>query len=782
MCCIRRKGRRTKQRFVWVVLRTSNRRPSAYLSTPHALVAATAAPFVMAGLPTDYNKWEKINQSIEPDEDELALQRLKQQKANMSEEEVRRLHDCWEKPEFKAMFQEYADEVSDPKNKAEQEAYLSQCEAEQRAEERAKQGFLGGRSSASFDSLDAAVPGRPDGPDGSKLLKPNKGFVIKTWKREPGKKDFDRERGKLFINVCSHDEIDAPTSQDVTAPDGRQGQTWSMPHLCSPAAKEEKDKAGHVCAVIDIVFNTLVLSRIEDARMGERWKEMVCKTALEMVAKLHELDLDVEGYKVLGTKYFGPSTAAEGCSTLAWKPEKAFEPQPDKPRTNAAEKKNQKKKAGEAAAAAAGASGGAPNLPNMTTVDLTKEGGESSRRGANGGGGGNSSSKPAVKAGFLNKPAAAKPDLRAKATAAERERVAAIAPKVRAPKFTVVHRGVGDMSAAWNDSNLAQTSRPRELLVKVELPELSSAADIDLDITERRLELTHEGARYQLSLPLPFPVLSEQGSAKFDKAKHILSVTLPVAASAAPTPVWEPAAKGQTEEERAAEEAAEKARDAEERARKEDEQKAAKEAEKAAREAKLKLEEEERERRRAAAVAQAEREATRRAAAAAKAEKDKKRQANEAKAAGAATPAATPAIKSAPAPPPPAPPAPAPAPAPVDTTAANAAAAQAAAEAAAKKPADSSEGSDRGSESEWVNVSEAEAEAAKAQSPSKPEVSAKKGFPEAAKAPPKPATKVVDITEPPAAPTGQQPAAAAAATTTRGGVPAFSNGLLFELD
>ena len=30
----------------------------------------------MAGLPTDYNKWEKINASIEPDEEDLALPKL----------------------------------------------------------------------------------------------------------------------------------------------------------------------------------------------------------------------------------------------------------------------------------------------------------------------------------------------------------------------------------------------------------------------------------------------------------------------------------------------------------------------------------------------------------------------------------------------------------------------------------------------------------------------------------------------------------------------------------
>lgn len=715
----------------------------------------------MAGLPTDYNKWEKINASIEPDEEDLARERLKQQKANMTEEEVRRLHDCWEKPEFKQMFHEYAEEVSDPKNKAEQEAYLAQCEAEQRAQERAKDGFLGGRSAAEFDSLDAAVPGRPDGPEGSKLLKPHKGFVLKTWKREPGKKDFDRERGKVFINVCQHDEIDPPKSENVTAPDGRQGQSWSLPHLCSPKPKEEKDKQGHMVDVIDIVFNTEVLTRCDDERLGDRWKEMVSKTAIEMVGKLHELDLDPE-FKSLNTKYFAPSTASEGCSTLAWKPENAFAPQPDKPRTNAAEKKS-KKKANEAAAAAGGGgtgSGGglAANLPNMTTVDLTKEsssaGGGSSSKGG-GGGGSQRQSKPAP---------AAKPDLRAKATEAERARVADIPTKVRAPKYTVTHRGVGDMSAAWNDSNIAQTSRPRELVVRVELPELSSAADIDLDITERRMELNHEGMRYKLDLPLPFPVLSEQGSAKFDKAKHILTITLPVAKSAAPAPVWEPANKGQTEEEREAEERAEKAKEAEERAAREAERAAQREAEKAAREAKLRLEEEERERKRAAAIAQAEREAARRAAAKAKAERElAAKQEAEKKAPKVEQPLLTEVKPEA---------------------------------AAAAQPAAAEEGSDRGSESEWVNVSEAEAEAAKAESPAKTTkqdftdavLSSKSAGAKPAKEEPQlaaPTPSVVDITEAPAAPTGQQPSAAAATqqpATGKGGVPAFSNGLLFELD
>jgi len=273
---------------------------------------------------TDYKKWQQIEDSIPEDEEDKARQRLRQQKDDMSDQEVRRLHECWEQPEFKTMFHEYAEEVSDPAHRAESEKYLAQCEAEQRAERDAKNGYLNGRSAAEFDSLKSCVPGQPDAPEGSQLLKPHKGFVVKTWKKQAGRADFDRELGKVFINVCSHEEIDKPTATDVTAPDGRKGQTWSMPHLCSPAVKEEQDRAGHKCTVIDIVFNTEVLRRIEAPNgYGERWKEMVAKTALDMVSKLHQIELDMAEYKLLNTKYYGDT--GEGPSTLAWKPGSAFE-------------------------------------------------------------------------------------------------------------------------------------------------------------------------------------------------------------------------------------------------------------------------------------------------------------------------------------------------------------------------------------------------------------------------------------------------------------------------
>ena len=96
---------------------------------------------------TDYSKWDKMAAEQEEDDDEKARRKLRDLKNDMSDKEVRRLHECWEKPEFRGMFHEYAEEVSDPAHRVESEKYLAQCEAEQRAERDAKQGILHGRSS-----------------------------------------------------------------------------------------------------------------------------------------------------------------------------------------------------------------------------------------------------------------------------------------------------------------------------------------------------------------------------------------------------------------------------------------------------------------------------------------------------------------------------------------------------------------------------------------------------------------------------------------------------------
>ena len=112
---------------------------------------------------TDYAKWASIEASIEDDDDDKARARLRDLKNDMTEEENRRIHDCWREPEFQKMFHDYAEEVSDPANKAEQERYLAQVEAEQRAEKTARGG---GGAAAGGDLGPGPQPEKPAGSEG----------------------------------------------------------------------------------------------------------------------------------------------------------------------------------------------------------------------------------------------------------------------------------------------------------------------------------------------------------------------------------------------------------------------------------------------------------------------------------------------------------------------------------------------------------------------------------------------------------------------------------------
>lgn len=52
-----------------------------------------------------------------------------------TEEEAQKFKNAFDDPEFRKMFAEYMDELQDPKNRAETEAYISQLEGEQKVPE-----------------------------------------------------------------------------------------------------------------------------------------------------------------------------------------------------------------------------------------------------------------------------------------------------------------------------------------------------------------------------------------------------------------------------------------------------------------------------------------------------------------------------------------------------------------------------------------------------------------------------------------------------------------------
>lgn len=109
------------------------------------------------------------------------------------------------------LFADYANEVSDPKNRAENEAYLRQLEDEGRAEE-----FYG---------------------KGSQLIVPEPGFVIKTCDAA--------SKEKFFVNVCTNAKIGPATCARAQG-----GENWSIPFSLGAVHPEidKGNKARRPCA------------------------------------------------------------------------------------------------------------------------------------------------------------------------------------------------------------------------------------------------------------------------------------------------------------------------------------------------------------------------------------------------------------------------------------------------------------------------------------------------------------------------------------------------------
>lgn len=160
--------------------------------------------------------------------------------------EIKRLEDALKNPEFRKLLVEYSKEVNDPENRRRYEAEIKQLESER-------------------SGVDCT------------FLHPQPGYVIKTW----GSVN-NRSSEKIFINVCSDENVAKPESKRaVEATGGRKGVQWSIPYSLTKA-RRDMDKAGMSCLVYDVIFhpNALALSEKNAAMRG-----LLNDTALEAVEK-----------------------------------------------------------------------------------------------------------------------------------------------------------------------------------------------------------------------------------------------------------------------------------------------------------------------------------------------------------------------------------------------------------------------------------------------------------------------------------------------------------------
>lgn len=415
----------------------------------------------------------------------------------LSGDEEHKFRNAFGDPKFREMLADYMDEISDPKHRAEQEAYITKLENEDQV------------------------------PEGKELVRPSAAFVVKTHTE-----DADKAKGsKVFINVVQSDKIAEPKATPQ-----KGGVSYSLPLSLGPK-RMESDKGGATVPTFDACFHPKALQL---AKRDKRFKDLVVKTAMEHVEQQMNAGVPPARHEKLvpiyhtlkGIDYKNGTPAIMMMNKAS-------------PAAAAAAAAAQVARGSSAADAAAAAVARAPKKKTAPTAATPTAGGKTAQVS------GAKKTQPAVKKGFLtptptqasppppppptsgpsttpspSEPAMAEVSSRRKQGSLQKANKDQEKGGPATPKHRLLERGQFRASDHMND-RVRQPQRPTELELEIELPLLASASHLELDVDDRRVVLKAKDI-YSLDLKLPYPVFGEKGKAKFEKARKTLKVTMPV--------------------------------------------------------------------------------------------------------------------------------------------------------------------------------------------------------------------------------------------------------------
>jgi dynein assembly factor 2 len=179
---------------------------------------------------------------------------------NLTSDELKRFSDAFQKEEFRKLFIQYAEEISDPKNRELYEQEIRAAE-EQRG------------SDVTF-------------------IHPNPGYVLKTTLNGTT---------KCFINIATNENVDKPSYTKMNGINNKQGANWSLPH-CLAGPHEDIDHESKLCTVYDVIFSP------DTYRMAEtnaKFMDMLEDSALDSVETNFHCKLDRNNVKRLKMKFKG---------------------------------------------------------------------------------------------------------------------------------------------------------------------------------------------------------------------------------------------------------------------------------------------------------------------------------------------------------------------------------------------------------------------------------------------------------------------------------------------
>ncbi|KAK2536564.1 hypothetical protein Q9966_006354 [Columba livia] len=174
----------------------------------------------------------------------------------LSAEEAERLQRAFRDEKFRALFAEYAAELTDPEQRRLYEEEVAALERERGVEVR--------------------------------FVHPTPGYVLRT--SQAGSR-------RCYLNICSNPHIGEPRARPEPG-----GHRWSLPYSLAPG-REELGRGGHRRLVYDVVFHPAALRL---AARSARFRRLLSDTALEAVERHCSAQLDRANAAVLRrAKYKG---------------------------------------------------------------------------------------------------------------------------------------------------------------------------------------------------------------------------------------------------------------------------------------------------------------------------------------------------------------------------------------------------------------------------------------------------------------------------------------------
>lgn len=299
-----------------------------------------------------------------------------------------------------------------------------------------------------------------------KVLERNRGNTIEFIHPEPVKALRTCLNGsqKCFINICASEKVGKPSCSPKVLEDGRRAPCWALPYILHPE-RQDLYRKGHKVAIYDVVFHPETLDM---ASKNKRFQDMVHDTAIQGIQSTFGVSLDANHVKEIRAKCKGtPQTC------VIRKPIPGYQKPP-----------------------------GQSDRLEFPYPDERRRPTSSQK------------TDPAGSAVTAEGRAAAGPQIQTKEAAT--------------PKYTVKYRSYVDIQDFRCSRDSAQSPRPKEIVVTIDVPLLKEVKGARVEARDRTLLLESETPAYRLELPLVYPVDEERGEAKFSRQKGQLTVTLPV--------------------------------------------------------------------------------------------------------------------------------------------------------------------------------------------------------------------------------------------------------------